>query len=143
MRRVAQAQKTITNSFESSASYWQGVYDENSFLGSVYRERQAAALAWIDEFGLPAGSRVLEIGCGAGFLTVAVAARGYRVESIDSSEAMVAATRARMANSQMVGTPGAVHPNGNLVAWQSRTEPIGISRPAWGRVEAGNPMSSL
>ena len=54
-----------------------------------------------------------------------------------------AATRARMANSQMVGTPGAVHPNGNLVAWQSRTEPIGISRPAWGRVEAGNPMSSL
>src|SRR5215470_14970273 len=104
MRRVAQAQKTITSSFESSASYWQGVYDENSFLGSVYRERQAAALAWIDAFGLPAGSRVLEIGCGAGYLTVALAARGYRVESIDSSEAMVAATRARIVEAGQTAT---------------------------------------
>jgi len=29
MRRVTQAQKTITSSFESSASYWRGVYDES------------------------------------------------------------------------------------------------------------------
>jgi hypothetical protein len=54
-----------------------------------------------------------------------------------------AATRARMANAQMVGTPSAVHPNGNLVAWQSCTEPIRIARPAWRRVEASHPISSV
>jgi SAM-dependent methyltransferase len=47
---------------------------------------------------LPAGSAVLEVGCGAGFLTVALAGRGYRIDAIDSSEAMVDSTRARIAD---------------------------------------------
>src|SRR5205085_8140892 len=38
-------------------------------------------------------SRVLEIGCGAGFLTVALAQRGLRVYAIDSTEAMIDQTR--------------------------------------------------
>jgi len=63
----------------------------------VYLERHAAALAWIDGLRLPAGAAVLEVGCGAGFLTVALAGRGYRVDAVDASEAMVESTRARIA----------------------------------------------
>src|SRR5260370_31806331 len=39
------------------------------------------------------GSRVLEIGCGAGFLAVALAQRGLRVQAIDPAEAMVELAR--------------------------------------------------
>jgi 2-polyprenyl-3-methyl-5-hydroxy-6-metoxy-1,4-benzoquinol methylase len=91
------AQKEVEDVFDSSWSYWQEIYGEGSFLATVYMERHAAALAWIDELQLPAGSAVLEVGCGAGFLTVALAGRGYRVDAVDASEAMVASTRARIA----------------------------------------------
>ena len=41
------------------------------------------------------GARVLDIGCGAGRTTAALAQRGYRVTAIDYSPDMVAATRSR------------------------------------------------
>ena len=82
----------------TTSSYWRDVYGEDSFAAAVYQTRHDGALAWIDSLHLPPGSPVLEIGCGAGFLTVALAARGLRVESIDSSPAMIASTRARLAD---------------------------------------------
>src|SRR5205823_7965186 len=54
-----------------------------------------------DEARIPAGATVLEIGCGAGFLTVELARRGYQVDAIDSSEAMVASTRGRIADARL------------------------------------------
>lgn len=44
---------------------------------------------------VPAG-RVLDVGCGAGVLTVWLAARGLRVRAVDFSAAAVAATRASL-----------------------------------------------
>ena len=38
---------------------------------------------------LPPGARILEVGCGAGLLAVDFAARGYDVDCIDTSRAMV------------------------------------------------------
>src|SRR5436853_19104 len=59
----------------------------------VLAERQAAALNWIEGLGLKPEARVLEIGCGAGFLSVALAQRGLRVQAIDPAEAMVELAR--------------------------------------------------
>jgi 2-polyprenyl-3-methyl-5-hydroxy-6-metoxy-1,4-benzoquinol methylase len=95
--RSEAAQRAIDDAFDASSAYWQQIYGERSFLAAVYSDRQAAALAWIDELGLPRGAAVLEVGCGAGFLTMELAERGYRVDAIDSSDAMVASTRARIA----------------------------------------------
>ena len=97
MARSEAAQRAIDAAFDGASSYWRDVYGEGSFLATVYGDRQAVALAWIDELDLPDGAAVLEVGCGAGFLTVALARRGYRVDAIDSSDAMVASTRARIA----------------------------------------------
>jgi SAM-dependent methyltransferase len=90
-------QQAIEDAFDAASSYWQEIYGERSFLATVYLERQAAALAWIDELRLPAGTAVLEVGCGAGLLTLALARRGYRVDAVDASATMVASTRARIA----------------------------------------------
>jgi SAM-dependent methyltransferase len=95
--RSEPAQRAIDDAFDTSSSYWHDVYGERTFLAAVYGDRQAAALAWIDGLALPRGAAVLEVGCGAGFLTVTLARRGYRVHAIDSSDAMVASTRARIA----------------------------------------------
>ena len=92
-------QEKVSAYFQSMSSYWTDIYDSGSVQGKVYRERQAAALAWIESLGLMPGSRVLEIGCGAGFLAVALAQRGLRVQAIDPAEAMVELARRHAAGS--------------------------------------------
>ncbi len=86
-------QEKVSAYFQSMSSYWTDIYASGSVQGKVYRERQAAALAWIDSLALVPGSKVLEIGCGAGFLSVALAQRGLRVQAIDPAEAMVELAR--------------------------------------------------
>ena len=85
-------QQQIDMYFDSVSSYWADVYDAPSLEGVIYRDRRAIVLRWIDELALPQGSKVLEIGCGAGFTTIDLARRGYVVDAIDSSEAMVELT---------------------------------------------------
>jgi ubiquinone/menaquinone biosynthesis C-methylase UbiE len=86
-------QEKVNAYFRSQSSYWKGVYSSGGVAGNVYRERQAAALDWIESLGLMPQARVLEIGCGAGFLSVALAQRGLRVQAIDPAEAMVELAR--------------------------------------------------
>jgi SAM-dependent methyltransferase len=83
----------VTAMFESSATYWRDVYEDAGTQAEIYRGRQAGALDWIDTLAVAPGSRALEVGCGAGFLAVAMAMRGYQVEAIDTSQAMVEAAR--------------------------------------------------
>lgn len=88
-----QQQEEVNTYFQAQSSYWKDIYEGHSLYAEIYRKRQAATLAWIDELALAAGSQVLEIGCGAGFLSVALAKRGLHVHAIDSTEAMVELAR--------------------------------------------------
>ncbi|MGA3193093.1 MAG: class I SAM-dependent methyltransferase [Candidatus Bathyarchaeia archaeon] len=62
-------------------------------LGFINRQRQAAAFKYVDELSLPKNSHVLEVGCGAGFLAVALARRGFAVEAVDHAPAMIELTK--------------------------------------------------
>src|ERR1700694_4975562 len=86
-------QENVNAYFQSQASYWKDIYTRDSVHAEIYRERQAAVLAWIDNLALAPGSQAREIGWGAGFRAVALAQRGLRVHAIDPAEAMVEQAR--------------------------------------------------
>jgi len=72
------------------------VYMDNSFTKNTVEE-----VAFVlGELGLPAGSRILDVGCGAGRHAVELARRGYRVTGVDISSGMLAEAEkaARAAN---------------------------------------------
>lgn len=89
-------QDDVNTYFDAEASYWDEVYLERNLQGLIYRQRQAVVLDDLDAAGLKPGTRVLEIGCGAGHLTAQLAERGLHVEAIDSSPAMVESTARRV-----------------------------------------------
>ncbi len=88
-------QKNVNTHFDSTVSYWDQVYLEDDLQGRIYRNRQSAVLTYIDAVALAPGARVLEIGCGAGHLTMQLAERGLKIEAVDASPAMVELTAER------------------------------------------------
>lgn len=75
-------------------SFWESVEAVERFTG---REPDARLLELLHGYSDPAEVRVLDVGCAAGRNTVMLAERGFDVFAIDSSEAMVARTRERVA----------------------------------------------
>jgi ubiquinone/menaquinone biosynthesis C-methylase UbiE len=88
-----QSQRLVNAFFGNRPRYWRDVYRGDTLDALIYRERQASVLAMVDKLGLPEGSRVLEVGCGAGLTTVALAQRRFTVDAIDTVEAMLSLTR--------------------------------------------------
>jgi ubiquinone/menaquinone biosynthesis C-methylase UbiE len=86
-------QEQVIAYFQSQASFWRDIYTSGGVYAQIYRDRHAAALTWIDGLALAPGSQVLEIGCGAGFMAIALARRGLQVWAIDSTEAMLELAR--------------------------------------------------
>ena len=83
--------------FGSEAGYWSELYAGSDVLAIVHRYRTSLALRWVDELRLPAASRVLEVGCGAGILSMELAGRAFDVEATDPVGAMLERARARAA----------------------------------------------
>ncbi|MDR2165614.1 MAG: class I SAM-dependent methyltransferase [Zoogloeaceae bacterium] len=78
-------------------------YGLDAFI--AYWETEGAVYARQGDYGwmatLAPGKRVLEIGCGAGFGTVALAGKGVAVLAMDMQEACLAATRRRVATANV------------------------------------------
>src|SRR6266516_388685 len=84
-----QKQEIVNAYFRSQSMEWKEIYTRRDVQAETIRDRHAAVLDWIDTLSLELGSKVLEIGCGAGFMAIALAQRGFRVHAIDSVESMV------------------------------------------------------
>ena len=93
MKKVAdssvQKQDIVNEYFRSKSREWKEIYTRSDVQAETIRDRHAAVLDWIDALALKPGSKVLEIGCGAGFMAIALAQRGFRVYAIDSAESMI------------------------------------------------------
>lgn len=83
-------QHVVDRFFDGAAGYWNDVYGYADLQGHVYRRRMEVALGWIDELGLAPGASVLEVGCGAGLMSIELGRRGLAVTGVDSSPEMVA-----------------------------------------------------
>src|SRR5690348_9434781 len=94
-REDGRIQRHVNRFFDASAPYWDDVYRGDSLQDVIYQQRQAAVLEYVEQSELPPRATALEIGCGAGHLTLALAERGLRVVATDASQAMVDVTARR------------------------------------------------
>lgn len=86
-------QKLVDERFNAESAFWSEAYRRTDVFGINIRRRQAVALSYVEGLSLPKTARVLEIGCGAGFMTVALAQRGFMVDAVDHSSAMIELTQ--------------------------------------------------
>jgi ubiquinone/menaquinone biosynthesis C-methylase UbiE len=82
-------QTKVRDLFNDSSTFWTKIYQRNDLFAIIHQKRQAIALKYVAELSLPKTSRVLEIGCGSGFMTIALAKRGYTIKTLDCSRAMI------------------------------------------------------
>ena len=82
-------QKQVNAYFQAESTFWKDVYSSSDVYAQIHQLRHVTALTWIESLNLAPGSSVLEIGCGAGFMAIALAQKGLRVQAIDSTEAMI------------------------------------------------------
>lgn len=87
---------SVVDHFDGQAAYWHRVYSSADVHGDVYRRRELTTLDWVDHLGLSSGVPVLDAGCGAGGLTLALAEREYLVTALDAAPAMLERTRRRV-----------------------------------------------
>lgn len=80
--------------FDSAAEDWREVYEDDTLDGVIYRDRMAVTIAWVDEEPATSPSTALDVGSGAGLMAAALARRGYVVDAVDTSSAMVEQTNA-------------------------------------------------
>jgi ubiquinone/menaquinone biosynthesis C-methylase UbiE len=95
-----QKQENVNAYFQSQSLQWKNIYKSSGVDAVIIQDRHTSVLAWIDSLKLAPGSSVLEVGCGAGFMAVALAQHGFRVQAFDSSEAMIEQAR-RHANESL------------------------------------------
>ena len=76
-----------------AAPFWDEIYERRDVYSVIHQERRTISLSLFDRAAVPPHSRVLEIGCGAGFSSVEIAKRGHNVLAVDVAERMIALTR--------------------------------------------------
>lgn len=99
--------------FRDTATYWHDLYHREDPVAAVFRRRQAVALEMVESLSLPPGSRVLEVGTGAGFLTVELVRRKLVVTAIDAAIEMLGVAQANLDRNGLSDAvellPGDVH----------------------------------
>jgi len=89
---IEQQERTDAH-FEAASAYWKDIYEFGDVDATIYRERRSVVLGLVQKLGLSTEWPILEIGCGSGLISVALAQAGYTVQGTDSVDAMIKLTR--------------------------------------------------
>ena len=90
---VVDQQKRTDAHFEAASAYWKEIYEYADVEATIYRERRSVVLGLVRKLALSTEWPILEIGCGSGLTSVALAQDGYTVQAVDSVDAMIKQTR--------------------------------------------------
>jgi ubiquinone/menaquinone biosynthesis C-methylase UbiE len=93
MQRRCSSQQQVNDYFESTAAYWKNIYFDDNLLPAIYQDRHNTALGWIRDLDLPPNARILEVGCGGGLASIALARNGHMVDALDVTTVMLQMTR--------------------------------------------------
>lgn len=89
--------KNVDSYFSSSRSWQGGLYkDETDYFARAVRRRLAYSMQMVEGLALPPGSKVLDVGCGAGAYVEQLYRMGYDVTGVDLTVEMLEATRNRL-----------------------------------------------
>ena len=101
--------------FEALASRW---WDENSEFKPLHDINPLRA-SWIDQFSEVRGKKLIDVGCGGGLLSEAMAHRGATVTGIDMGEAPLSVAKIHLLESKL-----------DIESRQATAETIAEERPA-------------
>ena len=104
MHKENQRQKLVDDFFNNTSVFWKNYTHLTNVYGEVYRERQSAAMNYITHLPISKNAKILEIGCGAGQLTINLAEKGFFVEAIDNAPKMVEVCRQSVAKAKLEKT---------------------------------------
>jgi ubiquinone/menaquinone biosynthesis C-methylase UbiE len=88
-------QRRLDQHFESQAEKWKDIYETEDPRSIVLRGRLQRAVWFTRQLHLSAGTRVLDVGCGAGVMATELASQGLRVAAVDTVPRMLQLTQER------------------------------------------------
>lgn len=79
----------VRNQFDRFSKKWERLYEKPKIVNDlVLQDRKEYCLNFIEKH-VPSGAFIVDLGCGAGILALALARKGYRVYGIDISRKMI------------------------------------------------------
>ena len=85
-------QRRLDQHFESQAEKWKDIYESEDPRSIILRGRLERALWLTRRLDLGAGTRALDVGCGAGVMATGLASQGLRVTAVDTVPRMLKLT---------------------------------------------------
>lgn len=85
-------QRRLDQHFESQAEKWKDFYESEDPHSIILRGRMERALWLTRRLDLSAGTRALDVGCGAGVMATELASQGLRVTAVDTVPRMLQLT---------------------------------------------------
>jgi ubiquinone/menaquinone biosynthesis C-methylase UbiE len=101
----------VAQAFDEAAQTYDELYKSNQVMAWMRQESLAALQA-----AFPAGSHLLEIGCGTGEEALALASQGYSIVATDISPAMIETCRRKAGGEGNAGVEWRVVPAGQMEA---------------------------
>lgn len=90
---TSRQQNLVDSYFQRTVAFWKNVYTGEDVYAVIHQRRREIVHQLIDKLALPDQPRALDLGCGAGWTTVAMAQRGYSVAAVDTVDGMLCQTR--------------------------------------------------
>lgn len=70
---------------EQDPNFWETSYEEDTHTGHKLRSREKKVLEYFDSLNIKKGSKVLDLGCGAGVTSAKIYSRGFNIIGVDIS----------------------------------------------------------